>query len=553
MSGDQDLVRLEHVWDFWQKIAIDSALADSPPQLRRQLGPVGLLFISTGSVIGSAWLFAAMYAAQMAGPAAILSWIVAAVATLLLALVYAELGAAFPVAGGLARFSYFSHGTLAGFVAASACWLGYVCIAPIEVQAIIRYLADELPWLLRPDGSRLLSSTGVGVATALLLALSAVNLAGVRWLNDSNRVITCWKLVVPVLVPVALLVKSFHAENFTKFGGFMPEGIGGVFSAVSAGGAAFALLGFRTAIELAGEAKKPQRDVPLALIGSVLITSAIYILIQVAFLGALPPSALAHGWKGLASHVEAGPFVQLVTVAGLVLLAKLLLADAVISPGGCALIFCGATARLSYAMAQNGQIPRVFARLNRAQVPAVALGVNFLVGLLFLLPSQTWQSLVNFISSIMVMSLAFGPPALLALRRSAPEVARPFRLPAARVLCAFAFGFANCMIYWCGWRTNGVCVAALLALAAAFAAIFWLSGEARKLDVEGMAWVAPYLGGLALVSGLGQYGGGLGWLPLGTDYLCLVALTLGVLFLADRAGVSRSGTSLRLGLEKAAG
>jgi len=50
-----------------------------------------------------------------------------------------------------------------------------------------------------------------------------------------------------------------------------------------------------------------------------------------------------------------------------------------------------------------------------------------------------------------------------------------------------------------------------------------------------------------------MWGGGLGWLPLGTDYLCLVALTLGVLFLADRAGVSRSGTSLRLGLEKAAG
>jgi amino acid permease len=98
------LWRLENAAIFWQNLVIDSALADYPPQLRRQLGPVGLLFISTGSVIGSAWLFAAMYAAQMAGPAAILSWILAAIATLLLALVYAELGAAFPVAGGLARF-----------------------------------------------------------------------------------------------------------------------------------------------------------------------------------------------------------------------------------------------------------------------------------------------------------------------------------------------------------------------------------------------------------------------------------------------------------------
>jgi amino acid transporter len=527
--------------------AIDPA-TESPQRLRRQLGPVGLLFISTGSVIGSAWLFAAMYAAQIAGPGAILSWIVAAIATLLLALVYAELGAAFPVAGGLARFSYFSHGTLAGFVAASACWLGYVCIAPIEVQAIIRYLADALPWLVQP-GTRLLSGAGMGVAVILLLALSAVNLGGVRWLNDSNRVITCWKLVVPVLIPVTLLAKSFHAENFTAFGGFLPAGMGGVFSAVSAGGAVFALLGFRTAIELAGEAKNPRRDVPLALIGSVLITSAIYILIQVAFIGALPASALAHGWKGLASHVETGPFVQLLTAAGLLVLAKLLLVDAVVSPGGCALIFCGATARLCYAMARNGQIPAAVGRLSRAGVPAFALGINFLAGLVFLLPSQTWQSLVNFISSIMVLSLAFGPPALLALRRSAPEVERPFRLPAARLLCAFAFGIANCMIYWCGWRTNAVGLCALVVLAALFAAIFWLGGASRRLDVAGMIWVAPYLAGLALISWLGHYGGGLGWLPAGTDYAGLAALSLVVLALAARAGVNRAETSVRLGLE----
>lgn len=526
-----------------------SVSASPPSRLRRQLGPVGLLFISTGSVIGSAWLFAAMYAAQIAGPAAILSWIVAAVATLLLALVYAELGSAFPVAGGLARFSYFSHGTLAGFVAAAACWLGYVCIAPIEVQAIIRYLADELPWLMRPDGSALLSGAGVAIAAGLLLLLSAINLAGVRWMSESNKIITIWKLIVPVAIPVALIWTSFRADNFTQFGGFMPTGWSGVFSAVSAGGAVFALLGFRTAIELAGEAKNPQRDVPLALIGSVLITSAIYILIQVAFIGALPASVLEHGWKGITSHVETGPFMGLLTAAGLLLLAKFLLADAMISPGGCALVFCGATSRLCYAMALNGQLPSVFARLNRSGVPAIALVVNFLVGLIFLLPSQTWQSLVNFISSIMVLSLAFGPPALLALRKSVPAVDRPFRLPAATVLCTFAFGIANCMIYWCGWKTNALGISLLVGLAVLFALIFCLTSSVRQLDWEGMIWVAPYLGGLALISWLGHYGGGRALLPVGVDYLCLLLLTGGVLFLATHAGVDRSETSTRLGLE----
>jgi amino acid transporter len=491
-----------------------------------------------------------MYAAQMAGPAAILSWVVAAFATLLLALVYAELGAAFPVAGGLARFSYFSHGTLAGFVVASACWLGYVSIAPIEVQAIIRYISDEVPWLVRQDGTRVLTLPGVGIAALLLLVLSAVNLAGVRWLNESNKVITIWKLVVPVLVPVGLIVKSFHPGNFTHYGGFLPNGISGVFTAVSAGGALFALLGFRTAIELAGEAKNPQRDVPRALIGSVLLTSAIYLLIQIAFIGALPAAALAHGWKGLSSHVEAGPFLQLVTVAGLVGLSKLLLADSVISPGGCALIFCGATSRLCYAMAQNGQLPPAFARLNRAGVPSVALIVNFLVGLVFLAPSQTWQSLVNFISSIMVLSLAFGAPALLALRRSAPEVERPFRLPAAEWICGMAFVVANCMIYWCGWLTNAACLGVLAGLALIFACLQWLAGGVKFIDAVGLVWVVPYLGGMALISWLGNYGGGRHTLPTGVDYLLILALTCAVLFIATFVGVDRRSTTLRLKQEQ---
>ena len=102
-------------------------------------------------------------------------------------LVYAELGAAFPVAGGLARFSYFSHGNLAGFVAGIACWLGYLAIAPIEVQAMVRYLSDGLPWLLAGDGSRSLSAAGVALSTLLLLAMSAVNLLGVQWLGESNN------------------------------------------------------------------------------------------------------------------------------------------------------------------------------------------------------------------------------------------------------------------------------------------------------------------------------------------------------------------------------
>lgn len=505
----------------------------------RRLDLIQLLFVSVGAIIGSAWLFAPLFAAQCAGPGAIVSWLISAGAALVLALVYAELGAAFPVAGGLARFSYFSHGNLAGFLAGIACWLGYVAIAPIEVQAMVRYLSDACPWLIADPHTRALSAYGTGACALLLFFMSAINLLGVQWLGESNKVITIWKILVPVLIPVSLIAVSFHKENFTASGGFFPHGLEGVFMGVSTGGTLFAMLGFRAAIEMAGEAKNPQRDIPLALIGSVLITAAIYILIQIAFLGALPAASLQHGWSALSSHVQTGPFVELATAAGLIWLVRLIFIDSVVSPGGCGLVFCGAAARLSYALARNRQLPAWFGFLNSKSVPAFAVAVNFFVGLAFFAPSQTWQSIVSFISSIQIISLAFGPPALLALRRSAPNVERPFRLPAHKLLCFVAFFAANIIIYWCGWTTNRVCFAILAAFSFVFIIVKKITSPKENLDLAGLLWLAPYGICLALISALGQYSGGTKSIPAHWDVLLLAVLSLAILLVATRGPQAR--------------
>src|SRR5690242_15993753 len=84
-------------------------------QLRRSIGFYGLMFVSLGSIIGSGWLLGALTAAEVAGPASVLSWLLAAFMLSLLALTYAELGATYPVAGGAGRFPYYSHGPIAGF------------------------------------------------------------------------------------------------------------------------------------------------------------------------------------------------------------------------------------------------------------------------------------------------------------------------------------------------------------------------------------------------------------------------------------------------------
>src|SRR5262245_16148437 len=125
---------------------IPSTREESSVGLQRTVGFYGLMFVSLGSIIGSGWLLGALNAAKVAGPASILSWVLAAVMLTLLALTYAELGATYPVAGGAARFPYYSHGPIVGFAAGWAAWLQAVFVAPIEVLAVITYV-NSVSWV----------------------------------------------------------------------------------------------------------------------------------------------------------------------------------------------------------------------------------------------------------------------------------------------------------------------------------------------------------------------------------------------------------------------
>ena len=182
--------------------------------------------------------------------------------------------------------------------------------------------------------NRVLTWYGLAVAAALLLAFVLINLAGVRWLARANVAVTSWKLAIPLLAAAGLIVFGFDSGNFTDHGGFMPEGVDGVFAAVAGGGVVFSLFGFRTVIDMAGEARDPQRTVPIAMVGAVVISLFVYVMLQIAFIGAVPEAHLAGGWKQLAENVADGPFAAFATILGLQGLAALLYIDAFVSPAG---------------------------------------------------------------------------------------------------------------------------------------------------------------------------------------------------------------------------
>src|SRR5881392_42197 len=136
-------------------------------RLRRDVGFLGLLFVSLGSIIGAGWLFGALYASSLAGPAAVISWLLGGGAVMLLALTHAELGGMYPVAGGSARFPRFAFGGLIGFTGGWVAFLGAVTVGPIMVQATLLYASNYISSLMTVSGGRpVLTLQGYFVAAA---------------------------------------------------------------------------------------------------------------------------------------------------------------------------------------------------------------------------------------------------------------------------------------------------------------------------------------------------------------------------------------------------
>ena len=476
------------------------------PSFRRDVGLMALMFVSLGSIIGSGWLLGALTAATSAGGASIVSWLLAGVIIVLLALVHSELGAAYPLAGGTGRWPRLVFGAFGGFTAGWVAWLQAVTIAPIEVEAALSYLDHQWHGLITRTGA--LTLTGLGVATALMLLFTVINVLGVRWLAESNRIAVLWKVAVPVLTVVVLIVVSFHGANFTAGGGFAPYGAHGVLAALPLG-VVFALQGFEQAAQLAGEARDPQRNVPRAVIGAVIVGTVLYLALEVAFIGALNPGNLVGGWANPVGKGDFGPYATLATGLGLGWLAVILYIDAFVSPAGTGLIYVGTAARLSYALGHAGYIPKGVSQISSRGVPYTSIILAFVVGLICFLPFPSWQSLVGLVTSATVIMYAFAPITLLALRKADPHRPRPYRLPAPSVLAPLAFIAANEIIYWTSWTTVWKLMVAIAAGYMIFGISYALGRpiERPPLDPQSLVWILPWLTGLAVISYCGQYGG----------------------------------------------
>jgi amino acid transporter len=464
--------------------------------------------VSLGSVIGSGWLLGTLNASIVAGPAAIVSWVIGAVLLIGIALVYAELGAAYPISGGTARFTWIHAGTLGGFFCGTFSYLQAVAIAPIEVEAMLGYLnVKGIHGLL--NSSSLLTPKGLVFAVALMFVFTAVNLLGVKWMAEGNSIMMIWKIIVPVATVILIISEAFHSSNFTAGGGFMPYGIKGVFVALPLG-VIFALEGFEQAAQIAGEARNPKRDIPIAVVGSMLVGAALYIALQVCFIGALDPKNVAHGWANPFGGAGAfGPYYTLAVSVGLGWLGVILVIDAVISPGATGLVYLATTSRLSYSLARVRFLPPVFRSIDNRSVPWFSIIFGGVFGCFLFLPFGGWAKLVGAITAASSFMYSYAPVAAVSLRKSDPDRPRPYRCPGLNVIAPFSFVVSGLIIYWSGTSNLVKLDMAVILFLILYVIARRIDPAQAPIDFRAGAFSLPWIIGLTIFSIFGgSYVGG---------------------------------------------
>ncbi len=469
-------------------------------------------------MVGSGWLFAALAGASYAGPASLISWIIAAVLFIFIGLAYAELGSMLPFSGSLVRIDHYAHGSISNYLLGWAYLIGAATTVAMEAEAIIMYTNKYLPVFSSASGY--LTPIGIAAAAALIAVFTLIQIVGVNVFSKVNTAIMIWKFIIPSLTIILLLSLYFHPSNFTAYGGFMPLGWSAVFSAMIPSGIVWAYEGFRQALEYAGEARNPHHDVPLALIISILVTAGLYVALEAAFIGGINWSKIflqdnqgkytilikPGGWQNLAQSNWAGsPFYTELATSGIALLmvfAVILLIDAWISPAGTMGVYIGTTARSFYGFSRQGYFPELFGSLHkRFQTPWFSIIFTLVLALLFLLPFPTWYQIVSISSTATVVNYLAGGSSLVVLRRTAPELRRSYRVRSPWLIGLLSFTASSMLIYLTGWPSLGY-----VFIVTAFGLPLMVLGYRGKLSLsvkEGALFSLIYWTALASVMYLG--------------------------------------------------
>ncbi|MEM4729404.1 MAG: amino acid permease [Thermoplasmata archaeon] len=391
----------------------------APHRLRRSLNVIEITAIGIGAIIGAGiFVLTGVAAAVRAGPAIVISFIVAAVACALAALCYAEFASMIPISGSAYTYSYATMGELVAWI------IGWDLILEYAVGAI----AVSIGWsgyfvqLLRTSGFEFPAALAAGPfsggfinlpAIFIVLLLTLLLVLGTRESARINLALVLTKIVV-ILIVVMAGASHIDPKNYENF---LPFGVPGIF-----GGAAivfFAYIGFDAASTTAEEAKNPQRDLPIGIIGSLAISTILYIAAAAVLVGMVPYSELN----------QSAPFAYAFAQHNVVWATAVVSAGAIAGITSVLLVSLLAQPRIFFSLSRDGLLPKVVARVHpRFGTPYVAtlvtgVAVAICAGIL---PIETAAELTNIGTLFAFFLVSVG---IIVLRRVRPDLRRPFKVP----------------------------------------------------------------------------------------------------------------------------
>lgn len=439
-----------------ERLVADAGAGDGG-QLRRTLGVGHLTMISIGATLGTGIFVVLGEAVPVAGPAVVVSFVLAGVIALLSALSYAELAGMIPAAGSSYSYSYATLGELAAWVCGWCLILEYgVSVAAVAVGwgQYVNELLDAVLGVTIPDAWSQPPGDGGHFNLPALVVVVLATLVLLRGVTESARV-NAAMVVVKVLALLLFCAVAFTAFRAGNLSPLFPLGLAGM----SSGAATlfFSYIGFDAASTAGEEARDPQRDLPRAILLSLGIVTVLYCLVALAAVGALPWRQFEGTEAALARIVDGA--------GGGSVVVGLLSLGAVVAIASVVLTVLYGQIRILFAMSRDGLVPPLFARVDRRTgVPrANTLVVGLFVSLLA--ASVPLGELANATSIGTLFAFALVNVAVVVLRRTRPELPRAFRVPFAPVvpvLGALLCGYAmlslgtSTWIVFVGWMALGL-------------------------------------------------------------------------------------------------
>jgi basic amino acid/polyamine antiporter, APA family len=409
---------------FTRKPTGSAGDATSEQGLSRSVGTLDLTALGLGAIIGTGIFVIIGEAIGDSGPAIILSFLLAGVTCVFSALSYAELASTIPVSGSAYTYAYATMGELLAWIIGWDLILEYgVSVAAVAVGwgGYLQNLLDSVFGVSLPDAIAQPPGEGGTInlpAVVLVLAITALLVAGVRESARANTVMVILKLAILIFF-IVVGVTAFNGDNFSPFA---PHGTSGVVDAAAL--IFFAYIGFDAVSTSGEEARRPARDLPIAIVGSLVIATVLYILVAIVATGLAPAKTLADADAPLTEAMQAGGFgwsANLLSIGALIAITSVVLT-----------ILYGQT-RITFAMCRDGLLPRSLGTLNRRRTPArITLLFGLLVAALSaVVPLSEIAKLVNIGTLFAFLIVNIG---IIVLRRTQPDLQRGFRVPFVPVL-----------------------------------------------------------------------------------------------------------------------